>query len=49
MVKIDTYSPQLPQFHYELKLNTTLPAVQQPMIVHVRILEKNEKEYDVRN
>lgn len=34
-------------FHYELKVNTTLPNVKQPMIVHIRILEKREREYDV--
>ncbi len=46
-MKLDTYSPQGIGFHYEIKLNTTLPAVQQPMIAHVRILERKENEYDV--
>lgn len=47
VVRLDIHCPQEKQFHYELKLNMTLPAVQQPMIVQVRILGKDENEYNV--
>lgn len=47
IVRVETFTPQMVNFHYELKINTTLPNVQQPMIVHIRILEKREREYDV--
>ncbi|XP_065216942.1 uncharacterized protein Apoltp isoform X2 [Planococcus citri] len=47
VIKLDIVSPQSPRFHYEFTLNTTLPSVQQPMIVHFRINERFEREYDV--
>lgn len=47
IIQLETRTPRSQNYHYELKFNTTLPSVQQPMVIHLRILEKSEKEYDV--
>lgn len=47
VIQLETRTPRELHYHYELKLNTTLPSVQQPMIVLIRILGKSEGEYNV--